>query len=136
MTEVSRLKLAGSAAIGAAVLIAVAVTMHPEGLKTPAWVAYLAATSFGLAGLSAWAGAYQRRSLAYGLVCWLLAAMFFIELWVAFGPGERLCLATIPGVAGFAAGSGCRAAFGLGALLVGAILVLAVRAWRNVRSGN
>ena len=123
--------MAGASAVGAAVLIAVAVTLHPEALKAPAWVAYGAAMAFALAGASALARAFRRESLAYGLVCWLLAALFGLELWIAFGPGARQCVVRLNGVAGFPAEVACRSVFGLGALLVGAMLVLAVRGWRR-----
>ena len=134
MTDARQLKVAGATAIGAAVLIAVAVTWHPEGLKAPAWVAYGAAMAFVLAGASALARAFQRESLAYGLVCWLLAALFVLELWIAFGPGARQCVVRISGLAGFPADVACRSVFGLGALLVGAMLLFAVRGWLNRRS--
>jgi len=134
MADISQLKTAGYSALGVAVLIAVSVTLHPEKLNAPAWVAYAAALSFALAGFSALAQAFKHKSLAYGLTCWILAAMFLVELWVAFGPGTRQCALRVPGLADFPANLGCRFAFGLGALLVGVMLVLAVRGWRNIRS--
>jgi hypothetical protein len=134
MADAKQLKVAGGFALGAAVLIAVAITVHPDGLNAPAWVAYVAAASFGLAGLSALAQAFRRISLAYGLVCWLLCALLLIELWIAFGPGARQCTIRVPGLASLPADLGCRSVFGLGALLVGVMLVLAIRGWRSLRS--
>lgn len=134
MTDAKQLKVAGGFALGAAVLIAVAITVHPDGLNAPAWVAYVAAVSFGLAGVSALAEAFRHTSLACGLACCLLCALLLIEFWVAFGPGARQCTIRIPGLAAFPSDLGCRSAFGLGALVVGVMLVLAIRGWRNLRS--
>ena len=49
----------GLAAIAVALVIAVMVHAHPEELRAPAWVAYVAASAFGFAGLSLLAGLVQ-----------------------------------------------------------------------------
>lgn len=114
--------------------VAAMVTLHPQALKAPAWVAYLCAGVFALAGATALARAWQHPVLADGLVCLVLAGMLLAGLWIAVGPGSRQCLAGVFRASGMISEAACRAAFGLGALVVGAMLALAVRGWLRRRN--
>jgi hypothetical protein len=114
--------------------VASMVTLRPEGLKAPAWVAYLGAGVFVVAGATALARARQWSRLADGMVCVLLAAMLAIGLWVALGPGARRCVAGVSGSGGTIPEVACRSAFGLGALVVGVMLAIAVRGWLRRRA--
>jgi uncharacterized membrane protein (DUF4010 family) len=117
----------GLAAVAAGVIVAAMVHAHPEGLRAPAWVAYIAASAFGLAGFSLLAGLLHAVRLQSWLGIAVVLSMLSISLWIAIGPGERACSMSI-GV--FWTESGdviCRGAFGLGSLLIALLLVLSVR---------
>jgi hypothetical protein len=131
--EPRRLERMGVVMLLAGAFVAAMVTLHPQGLKAPAWVAYLAAGVFVLAGATALARARQWSVLADGMVCVLLAAMLAIGLWVALGPGGRRCVAGASGAGGTIPEMACRSAFGLGALVVGVMLAIAVRGWLRRR---
>ena len=138
MPEPSQFKRVGAAAVLAGVVFAVVVTTYPENLRAPAWVAYLASALFVLAGIVSLARGFRRPALADGLVCVLLAGALAMELWIALGPGSRQCLGrvTILGPGFVTSELACRSAFGFGALLVAAMLVLAVRSWlRRLSAG-
>jgi hypothetical protein len=100
---------------------------HPEGLRVPAWVAYIAASAFVLAGLCLLAGAVGNTSLQRWLGIGVTASLFVVGVWVAFGPGRRECSISLPFVQSIAPDALCRGAFGVGAILVGLFLVLVVR---------
>ena len=69
-------------------LVAFMVDVHPESLRIPAWVAYVAASAFVFAGLCLLASAI---TMTYRLQRWLGVAvtvsLFVVCAWVAFGPG-------------------------------------------------
>ena len=137
MEKVSQPKLVGIALLLIAALLATLITLHPEGLKAPAWVAYLASATFALAGVLALSRAYSRHRLADGLVCAVLAGMLLIGAWIALGPGARQCVGRIPttgAAVSTVSEAACRSAFAIGALVVAAMLVLAVRGWLRHRS--
>jgi hypothetical protein len=136
MAETSHPKLVSGAALAAGVFVAAMVTLNPEGLRAPAWVAYLAAALFALAGAVSLARTYQRPLIADGLVCVVLSGMLVVGLWVSLGPGPRQCLGRISGTGVVASELACRSAFGVGALLVGGMLALAVRGWLRRRSAG
>jgi hypothetical protein len=101
-----------------------------EGKNAPDWVVGLAGVLFMLGGMAVWAhGTSAERmvsNIAGGVILIGLAA---IGNWIAFGAGERACSG------GFSAWifSGerdageweCRAAFGIGAAMLDAIILLA-----------
>jgi len=107
--------------------VAYLIQAHPEGLHVPAWVAYVAASAFVLAGLCLFAGAVGnvglQRWLGVAVTIWL----FVVAAWVAFGPGERECSFSIPFFQSSASDAVCRGAFGIGATLVALFLVLVLR---------
>jgi Na+/proline symporter len=122
--------------IAAGLLTAVMITLQPERLKAPAWLAYLAALAFILAGCISLARAYQRPRLADGIVCLLLAAFTAIELWIAFGPGARHCMGRAV-ILGFPTSElSCRGVFAIGAVIVGVMLVVALRGLVRQRSAS
>lgn len=130
------MKLVGLAGLAIGGLIALGVTLHPEGLNTPRWVAYLAASAFVFAGCSTFARAYQRAFLAEGCVSLLLTAMLLIGLWIAIAPGARQCVGGIAGLGFAASDTSCRVAFGLGSIVVAVMLFLAVRGWLQRRAAD
>jgi hypothetical protein len=103
------------------------VALHPEALRTPAWVAYVAAAVFVCGGAVALARGYSKPAAAEAFVCLLLAGMFAIAAWISVGPGSRQCVAS--GSSGGVPELACRSAFGVGALVLAAMLLLAVRGW-------
>ena len=123
----------GLLGLAAGGLIALMVTLRPEGLTSPRWVVYLAASAFVLAGGTALARAYQRTTLAEACVCFLLGAMLLIELWITFAPGPQ-CTGGFAGLGFAASDMSCRVAFGLGSVVVAVMLVLAIRGWLRRRA--
>jgi hypothetical protein len=117
----------------AGAMLAIAITLYPEGLAAPAWVAYTCTSLFGVAGAIVLARSYERPLLADGLVCVLIAAMLVVELWIALGPGGRHCTG---GFTGAVSEPTCRWVFGLGTPLVGFMLWVAVRGWLRRRSAG
>jgi hypothetical protein len=82
------------------------------------------------------ASALGARKLQSWLAVILILAMLVPGAWIALGPGERHCSMSISFVRSIAPGTVCRGAFGVGAIIVAAILVLAVsRALRPQAEG-
>lgn len=122
----------------AAVLTAL-ITIHPAGLKVPAWVAYFACAVLGLAGLLALARAYGHHLLADGLACAVLGSMLITGLWIALGPGPRQCVSRIPSTGALISAvseTTCRSVFGFGAFVVAGMLFIAVRGCLHRRSAG
>jgi len=109
-------------------LVAFMVDVHPESLRIPAWVAYVAASAFVFAGLCLLASAI---TMTYRLQRWLGVAvtvsLFVVCAWVAFGPGQRECSVSLPFVKSITGDAICRGAFGIGAILMGLFLLLVLR---------
>jgi hypothetical protein len=124
----------GLAAIAVALVIAVMVRAHPEELRAPAWVAYVAASAFGFAGLSLLAGLVQAARLRDWLGVAVALSMLSISAWVALGPGERACSMSIGTFGMVPADIVCRGAFGFGSLLMVLLVFLAVRHAMRSRS--
>jgi hypothetical protein len=114
-------------AVASGLLVGFLIYVHPEGLRAPAWVAYVAAFAFVLAGLSLLAGAIGAIALQHWLGVAITASLFAVALWVAFGPGERECSMSLSFVESIAPDAVCRSFFGVGAILVGLFLVLVLR---------
>lgn len=129
-----QMKLSGLLGLATGTLIALVVTLSPADLQAPRWVAYLAAAAFFLAGASALARAYERPYLAHVCVCLILGTMLVISLWIALGPGPRVCVGGLPGLGFTTSDASCRLAFGLGSMVVGAMLLLAVRSLAQCRA--
>jgi len=108
-------------------LVGVLIHIHPEGLRVPAWVAYVAASAFVLAGLCVGAAVIGVAWLQRWLGVAVTLSLFVVSLWIAFGPGERECSMSLPLIQSIAPDALCRGAFGVGAILVGLFLVLVLR---------
>ena len=92
-----RTQLIGAvAAVAIGLLVAFMIRLHPEGLRAPAWVAYVAASAFVLAGLCLFAGAVEMNWLQGWLGIAATLSLFVVSLWIALGPGERACSMSIP----------------------------------------
>jgi hypothetical protein len=102
------------------------VHTHPEGLRVPAWVAYVATSAFVFAGLCLLAGAAEIDWLQRWLGTAVALSLFVVSFWIAVGPGERECAMSIPFLRTVAPEGLCRVAFGIGALLAAVILGLLV----------
>ncbi|WP_298210697.1 hypothetical protein [Acidovorax sp.] len=126
MAEASHPKLAAFIALLLGVALAVLINLYPEHLKAPAWIAYLAAGIFSLAGATGIARAYGHHNLADGLICLVLGGMLTMLLWISLGPGPRHCTSSVGGLPFAASEIACRSAFGIGALLVAFMLAIAV----------
>jgi hypothetical protein len=103
------------------------IHLHPENLRAPAWVAYAAASAFVLAGLCILAGAAGVARLGRWLALAVATSLLAVSLWVAIGVGERECSLSLSFMHSTVPDLMCRGAFGLGALLVGLFIVLAIR---------
>jgi hypothetical protein len=125
-------RLTGVAIAGLGLLYASLVRTYPELVRTPAWVAYTAASCFVLAGFAVFIQAsISRRAYAWMMVA-LLGLMTVVPAWIAFGPGERICSArTLP-----VGETGCRVAFGFGTLIMLGVVALAVSLARKTTSAD
>ncbi|CAN5143405.1 hypothetical protein BH09PSE6_BH09PSE6_11440 [soil metagenome] len=121
------LRLFGLALMAVAAVVAAIVTLHPERLNAPAWVAYSAAAVFAFGGVSMWAQASKSARLQAGSALALVLAMILPLAWIVFAPGERKCKVSLP-FEFLASDLACRSAFGVSLTLVAVILVLFVRA--------
>ena len=117
----------GASLFLAAVGMAVLIHTHPERLKAPEWVALVAVSLFGFAGICISAQALGLNRLARWLVCVLLGAMAIVPAWIALGPGPRQCTMVSLGARAAASEVACRGAFGAGALVLALMFVVAVR---------
>ena len=124
--------IGGFAATALGLFIGVMIHAHPEELRAPAWVAYVAGSAFALAGLSLVAGALEALRVQRWLGAAVAMSLFAVSLWVAFGPGERACSMSIPFLQTPAPDALCRGAFGIGSLLIA--LFLGVFLYRAIRS--
>ena len=114
-------------AVAAGLIVGYMIHFHPEGLRVPSWVAYVAASAFAFAGLCLFAGAAGISWLQRWLGIAVTLCLFVVSVWVAFGPGERECSMSIPFLQTVAPDALCRGAFGIGTLLVASFLGLFVR---------
>jgi len=126
---ISRRKQLAAAAcsIAAGLLVAGMVHGHPEGLRTPAWIAYVAGAAFVLAGACLASAALAIAWLQGWLVLGVVGCLFAVTAWIAFGPGARECSVSFGFLAGVAPEALCRGAFGGGALLLAVVLALVLR---------
>jgi hypothetical protein len=114
-------------------LTAAMIYRRPGQLHAPAWVAYTACAAFVFAGLAIIAdGTALRRTHAWPVAC--TTALLVPGAWVAFGPGVRRCSVSLPFFSTVGSELRCRGAFGLGAVIVAAMLVWVVL--RAVRREN
>ena len=111
------------AAIGLA--ISAAVSMHPEKLNVPAWVAHVAAGAFVLGGLTVVFRSAGRARVAQVVVCALLAVFACIGAWFALA-SDGECSGGFVGLSFQPSATQCRTAFGVGSLMVMAMLAFAV----------
>ena len=115
-------------ALAGVMLILAALDVPPfdqANSDAPRWVAMLAGGLFVLAGVVVWTqGSPGAQAAGYVIVIGLAA----IANWVAFGPGTRACASTLS-FFGFATWRRapdleCRIAFGLGAVMMDAIVLM------------
>ena len=131
MTERRQRLLVGLLSAMVGLLTGVMIYWHPEKLHAPAWVAYVACSAFVFAGLTIMAYEFALHRAHAWLVTACIAALLIPGGWVAFGPGERECSVTGPFFSTVGSDLVCRGAFGLGAVIVAALLVWVV--WRALR---
>lgn len=131
MTERPQRLLGALVSTVAGLLAAAMIYLHPEGLRVPAWVAYVACAAFVFAGLSIMAHEFALRRMHTLLVLACVASLLVPGAWVAFGPGARECSVSGPFLSGIGSELVCRGAFGVGAVIVAALLVWIV--WRALR---
>jgi len=115
----------------AGLLTAAVIYLRPEGLHVPAWVAYVACAAFVFAGLTIIAHEFALRRTHAWLVVACVASLLVPGAWIAFGPGVRECSVSGPFLSGIGSDLLCRGVFGLGAVIVAALLVWIV--WRALR---
>jgi hypothetical protein len=123
--------LAGWLSTAAGGLLAALIYLYPEQLHAPAWVAYGASAAFVFAGLTVLAQIYGLERTGAWLVVGCIASMFGVGAWVSFGPGDHACTMSIPLISTGGNELVCRSAFGIGTLIVGALLIYA--AWKALK---
>lgn len=122
----------GGLFVAAGLGMMVMMTVSPEGLQVPYWVAMVAAAAFAFAGASV-----MVQGLGSALLGRLLALMTVLclatpGLWIMLDPADKQCTASI-GFFGTSTTSGagdlmCRAVFGFGGavtLLIGVVALVA-----------
>ena len=132
MTERRQRLLGALVSTAAGLLTAAMIYLRPEGLHVPAWVAYVACAAFVFAGLTIMAHEFALRRTHAWLAVACVASLLVPGAWVAFGPGVRECAVSAPFLSGIGSDLVCRGAFGLGAVIVAALLVwIVLRALRQ-----
>jgi hypothetical protein len=116
--------IAGLAAAAMGVITMVVMVLDPAELRVPFWVAFAAASTFVTAGAALICGAFAATKLEglFGVLAVL--GLLVPSAWIAFGPGDHVCTVTLPFITTAGSEWLCRAAFGLGTLLVLAVLIL------------
>jgi len=114
-----------------ALLAALDVPPFDQGKNAPDWVVGLAGTLFALGGIFIWLqGTGWEKSAGALLGILMSAGLAAIANWVAFGPGERGCTGSLSFAFGFTSHDAgeweCRGAFGIGAVMLDAFVLLAV----------
>jgi hypothetical protein len=136
MTDRRQRLLGGFLSTVVGLLTAAMIYWHPEKLNAPVWVAYAACSAFVFAGLTIMAYEFALHRTHAWLVATCLAALLVPGWWVAFGPGMRECSVAVPFFSTVGSDFLCRGAFGLGAVIVAALLVWVVlRALRQQNPG-
>ena len=107
--------------------VAAMVYAHPERAEAPLWVVYASSGAFLFAGLAIVASSSAHSKLQAWLAIGCMATMVVPGMWIAFWPGPRVCGMSVGFASGAAHGGACRVAFGSGAVIVGAMLVWAVK---------
>jgi hypothetical protein len=118
---------AGATLVGLGVALFALMSAYPERLKVPAPVGYVTAAILALAGLLAFANAFGSRRIRRWLAVALLSCMVVPSAWIAVGPGQRTCAAAVGLLFGLTTGGACRVAFGIGALIQLALVLVALR---------
>jgi hypothetical protein len=120
----ARHHLAALVCLGLGFWLAYVVWSRQPGLRVPPAVGYLAAGSFGAAGISLFLqGAGFARAAAVPAIL-AATALAGIGGWIGFGPGGRRCEGSI-GIIPFIPGEWvCRLVFGAGAILTALIVLL------------
>ncbi len=135
MTERRQRLLGALVSTLAGLLTGAMIYLRPEGLHVPAWVAYAACAAFVFAGLTIMAHEFALHRTHAWLVVACVASLLVPAAWVAFGPGVRECSVSGPFLSAIGPDLLCRGAFGLGAVLVAALLVwIVLRALRQQSS--
>lgn len=117
------------AAAGAALLWA-AYTRHPA-LRVPPSIGYLVGAVIVAGSAAAAAKASGRPRLVEALSILILVGFTAIGDWIAFGDSGLACTTNLP-LSGVARLAGCRIAFGIGAVISGAMAIwAATMAWRR-----
>ena len=119
--------IAGGASVALGLFVAVLIHIHPETLRAPAWIVYVAASVFVLAGACLLSVAFDVVWLQRWLGLGIAGCLFAVNAWIALGPGERTCSISSSFFGGAAPEALCRGAFGVGALLMGVFLALMIR---------
>lgn len=113
----------------------------PSSVNGPWWIGTSAGLVFAAAGMSA--GTQGTRAGTWvtpGAVAVVFIGLAAIGNWIAFGAGPRACSAGVSasslGVSSGAVGMGCRVPFGVGAVILDAIIVMAALMWVARRMEN
>jgi len=113
-------------------LMIVSVTIMRFGEPSPGvphWIAYLACSTFFMAGIILTAMSFGFDGVANWIGPLIVIAMGTILTWIAFGPGERACTGSISFLFFWqkhhASGAGCRIPFGIAAVLTWIIFAVA-----------
>jgi hypothetical protein len=101
-------------------------------INGPPWLGFLAGAVFVVAGIALFLGERLRHGvLSHGLLALILGVFAAIGSWVAFGPGPRACTIAFEGFlfdTAWANDIVCRVGFGIGAVMVDGMVLVAIAA--------
>jgi hypothetical protein len=112
--------------------------LHSSEINGPPWLGVVAGGIFVLGGFAVWAGDAMTRHpwIGTSIGTLVLAGLASLGNWIAFGAGPRECSGGVSGIITHEWQAGeieCRAAFGMGALMIDGMLVWGLGTWLRKR---
>ena len=122
--------------LGTAALLVGAALARNSQLRVPPAVAFIAAAVLLAAALALLAKAARRPKVVDWLMVAILTGFAIVGAWIALAGEAGACRPAVPGQA-IGSSAGCRAAFGIGALINAGVAAWAMRlAWRSSHSAT
>ena len=117
-------RLVGSVLVALGLGLAALVVLRPESASVPLFVLWFLCAALVLAGLAVAAYSSSAPGFYRWAIAGTLACLAVVPAWIAFGPGARTCTSNF---AVLSSEVSCRGAFGIGAVLLALMFVVALR---------